>query len=483
MKKEDVLAYILFSSLMCNGSQVVAEITRIIEDRTFPHRIELNPVELNANFKDFFETLCFLGDQMFFKSIGSCRNPRHTVTSGGREYKFCDHKKDLLEDLDLIRNIPRKHTDEIKKATIELMEVKIQNKDKSCSRYNGIGPVVAHNYVQLCSLCGLLPLQCYQHAATINQKLSAKTGPNKFLSKCLSFEQIDKTGKSQHIDLTSVNGLSSHIFERVFRSYNDIWKGRMRKDWYENTLCELNRVIESSLAKESRTSAEIGKLFENINLMSVVDENGSTKDNIFIYQGRSQNRQIQAQFKLHFISTLPILQMNYHMITREGEHCIEKISLTSWEETGHLGNTDPRQQIKWQKDDTLFVSEQISSIFETNSVDPCFYRCENDCCTSEGLKKLKKNKFSKISPPVNVTPKDPFDNGSIVTAMHSKRRIKCDIFPDKETLPVHCPVDYRERYQYYLAKTNKMSAIDDEEIEIDLKLLRKKQKKVGAYLK
>ncbi len=470
MKKEDCLGYILFCSLICNGSQVIAEITRMIEDDCLPLKMDHSSEDLYTHFGNFFDTLCFLGDQMFFKSVGSCRNPRHTVTSNGKKYDFDLNKEDLIADLNSICDLREKKSHLIKAATINLMKEKIVNKRNELSRYNGMGMVVAHNYVQLCSLCGLLPLQCYHFAASINQKMKARTGPNKILSKCLSFNATDRKQQPKHIDITDDPKLTSLIFDQVFSTYNKIWKGRMRKGWYENTLCKLNQVIESCLSKESRNAEGIDKLFKLINLTTYMEVNGSTKDNVFIYQGRKFIRQIQAQFKLDYktASSQPFLLMSSHLISRNGAHVIETIPLTSWEKPGIPGKSDKRQQIGWSKDDTLVLSDMIAEFYRTDWSAPCGMEdCDNECCKKE-LEESKGNRISKTEVPVNASPKHKFfrDSSQNKTIFSGIKGVT-DTYPDAISTPTHLKDEWLGEYKLRLSNNPRHEDRNDEGKSLD----------------
>ena len=183
MNRKRCLAYILFATYTCNGTSVIAEIVRMMEDRTLPWYKDTSDFSLDEFDGDFYRLLCFLAEQMFFKAAGSCTNPRHTFTNPNSPYNFHQHSDALLKDLETISKQP---TSLYKTWIPSFIDHIVKSSEGPQAHYKGTGLVVAHNYVQLCSLLGLIPLKCYQYAATMKCSGNYSTGPAKFIAKCFN---------------------------------------------------------------------------------------------------------------------------------------------------------------------------------------------------------------------------------------------------------------------------------------------------------
>ena len=134
MNKKHCLAFVVFSAMKCNGTGVIAEIVRMVEDRTLPwfqDHSDFCPKEMLENFDDdFYKLLCYLADQMFFKNIGSCTNPRHVYTNPGSLYNFSANHEALMKDLNKINIMVGKDHDLVH-ALKELMSDIVKDKKNS----------------------------------------------------------------------------------------------------------------------------------------------------------------------------------------------------------------------------------------------------------------------------------------------------------------------------------------------------------------
>ena len=466
MNKKHCLAFVVFCAMKCNGTGVIAEIVRMVEDRTLPwfqDHSDFCPKEMLENFDDdFYKLLCYLADQMFFKDIGSCTNPRHVYTNPGSLYNFSANHEALMKDLNKINIMVGKDHDLVH-ALKELMSDIVKDKKK---QYKGMGLVVAHDYVQLCSLLGLLPLRCYTLAVAVSVKQgtnSKLTGPQKFIGKCLNFP--DKT-------ITSlVPHAYQHVFDEIYQQYHSIWKHKSRKDWQENTLCELNRIVESSPdyknfirrrknnKRDKSGRAKIASNTEHFGAKSVetsfdspialpqhLEACSPKKDSIYLYRSREYMRQIQPQFNITTSKTKPVLKIISHLITKKNDHKIETIELTTWSPT----RKDHDQHISWNQDDTLYVSVTINSRYSilTEEVSCGIDDCCGECCNIETVIDDKDKKV-KCKLPVQVCPlqRIPVADAPFI----SPGSVKYD-FRAKPTdkLPIYLPKDIEAEYKRYV---------------------------------
>ena len=504
MRKKDCLAFTIFCTVRCNGSAVIAEIVRMMEDENLPwyQDYSSSPYDLFDDFENnFYKVLCFLADQMFFGQPGNCtKNPRHVLTNPDLIYDFEKHSDDLLKDLRTLQTSP---ANKLQSATKTFMTTIIK---KKIDRYKGFGHVVAHDYVQMCSLLGLIPLKCYTFAAIVESsstKSKKQTGPAKFISKCfnvpgshqeLPCNPIDtKKSKSKSDSLLSPDShvkvpcdpkdikktkskpdrLSSpgsqakvpcdpkdtkktksksdslmsrlscihdNLFSEVCSNYSKEWKSKFRKDWLENALCELNRIVEASdcykTFENNRKNmgssilfgpSEIKKCFETPpDLSKFLDDNGSKKDTIYLYRSRPFQRQIQPQFQIVPSKKAPQLKMISHLITKDDEHQIESIELTSWTKTDKSKN----EHLYWGKDDKLVMSKKLCNLYHVDMEDQCYTEpCEGTCCMP--LVYGESDGCPKVYSPVHVHPmqkiiksKHPFEPTASIHVDFWKDRMK-----------------------------------------------------------
>ena len=499
MRKKDCLAFIVFCAVRCNGSAVIAEIVRMMEDENLPWYQDFNShYEVFSFFEEnYYEVLCFLADQMFFGPPGCCTNPRHTYTNPDLLYDFEKHSEILLKDLKELGTTP---ANKLQAATKTLMTTIIK---KNHVHYKGFGHVVAHDYIQMCSLLGLIPLKCYTFAAIVEGSSKNQTGPAKFIGKCFNVTELKKkkevcdpkviqttTSKADNPDPPKLNlpcmpkntkkkntkstvdsprrrkstkkknpkpktgslmsrllNIYDNLFSDVCGKYSKVWNSKFRKIWLENAFCELNRIVEASECfktfeknrKRFGTSIYFGpldikKCFETpLDLSKFVDDNGSKKDTIYLYRSRPFQRQIQPQFEIVSpYKKIPQLKMISHLITKDGEHKIESMELTSWTDS----NPNKKQHMYWGADDRLVISSNLCNLYSVTMDEQCLTEpCDGECCVplvygeSEG--------GPKVYSPVLVTPmqkiiqaKNPFDSTSSICV---------DFWKEKLKVPRHMP--------------------------------------------
>ena len=140
-------------------------------------------------------------------------------------------------DLQTLRSSPANH---LRSATKTFMTNIIKNK---VDHYKGMGHVVAHDYVQMCALLGLLPLkECYTFAAIVESSSKKQTGPAKFISKCFNVPgshhevpcdpKVSKSITSKTDSLMSrLSSIHDNLFNDVCKNYSKEWKAKFRRDW------------------------------------------------------------------------------------------------------------------------------------------------------------------------------------------------------------------------------------------------------------
>eukprot|EP01083_Nonionella_stella_P127460 386064_1 len=130
--------------------------------------------------------------------------------------------------------------------------------------------------------------------------------------------------------------------------------------------------------------------------------------------------------------------MSSHLISRNGEHVIESIPLTSWEKTGYLGESDEKQQIGWRNNKYLFVSNTIQNFYKPDWADPCDTNCGYDECCGKALKEAKRNRSSRTEVPVNAFPKHKFFcESSQNKTVFSGAKGTIDAYPAATSEPTH----------------------------------------------
>ena len=499
MTKKDCLAFIVFCAVRCNGSAVIAEIVRMMEDENLPWYQDHKPhYEVLSYFEDnFYKVLCFLADQMFFGPPGCCTNPRHTYTNPDLDYDFEKHSKILMKDLNELRTAPAAR---LQSATKSLMTDIIK---KKLLHYKGFGHVVAHDYIQMCSLLGLIPLKCYTFAALVECSSNNQTGPAKFLDKCFNVPEIKKQNEAldrnaiqmttsiadnphtpTHEDLlnpkkleekkntkkktpkpkmdnlmTRLVKIHDNLFSEVCSNYSKVWRTKFRRDWLENALCELNRIVEASdcfkTFEKNRKKASSSIYFGSLDvkkcyetppdLSKFINDNGSKKDTIYLYRARPFQRQIQPQFEIVSSSKkIPELKMITHLITKEDEHKIESMELTSWNDA----NQNKTQHLYWGADDRLVTSRYLGDLYRVTIEEQCLTEpCNGGCCVP--LNYGESEGGPKVYSPVLVHPmqkiiqaKNPFESTS---------SIHVDFWKEKMEVPQYMPRGEGDLDSYYAA--------------------------------
>jgi hypothetical protein len=202
-----------------------------------------------------------------------------------------------------------------------------------------------------------------------------------------------------------------------------------------------------------------------------MDGNGSKKDNIFIYQSRPYIRQIQAQFVIAFRSgnSNPYIKMASHYIKRSGKHEIEMYPLTSWD-------SDRNQQIRWNEDDTLHVSESLADLFRIEHPQKCSLKCKKKCCSAI-LKASRMNKCSTNRTPVGVFPTQKYNPGT-VNPFGTISPKPLDITPSYTAVPSGLNQLLVNDYRKQLEEQN---SFDPKKMEFHVNFQKKLSKKWNSY--
>ena len=173
----DALDYISFFTFRCNGTTVLAEMHRVIMNDRESYRVK-------ASFGDhFYEFLFDLAVELYpeINGVGSCTQAQYTYCSGNNNTKWCDHQDELFSLCRSYFKDSKTSTTQaaLRKCTNKLVNALFKDKDPLTKkkRFCRVGAMGAIQFVHIASLLGIIPLQCYNYAELIDDKL----GPPRFI--------------------------------------------------------------------------------------------------------------------------------------------------------------------------------------------------------------------------------------------------------------------------------------------------------------
>ena len=205
------------------------------------------------------------------KVAGNCRQPRHTLCSGGEPFIERD---DYLTDTCKVKKL----LTILDECTTQFRAAKVINapfiqktihKDlkPKLEALEGIGPFNVHHVIHLSALLGLLPLKATTFASlspTVNDPRSDtpknknknkrksncdNRGPVKLIRKTC-FEVVGGRRVSSNIPIEIVQ----EIFEHLFSEVGIIMESKyFQRATFENILCEINRILEHFM-KQDKTN-------------------------------------------------------------------------------------------------------------------------------------------------------------------------------------------------------------------------------------
>ena len=264
--------FIAYCAVTCNGSTDISEIIRRLSEHYGIQNRAKESAESDAPDSDEFDllskstnlysSLFEISGTRMPKAAGSCRQPRHTLSSMGKPFierddyltDDCNVKK-LLNVLDkcsvLLCSKSVLNAAFLQKTIHEVLQPDLEGLD-------GIGPFNVHHVIHLSSLLGLLPLKALSFASLSPPQ--GKPGSSKNNSKCdnrgpvklirkTCFEMIDGERVSSTIPIAIVQ----EIFEGLFSEVGSVMASDyFQRDAFENTFCELNRILEHFLKKKTK---------------------------------------------------------------------------------------------------------------------------------------------------------------------------------------------------------------------------------------
>ena len=159
MSREDVLGFVVFCTVTCNGTSHVAEIVRFVtemcaEDRETSSDVE-DPRSQWMNSKDgvlqFYHSCTNMYDFLFAvssgyypKSPGTCCDPRYTFSNRGKRFPF-EEKSSLI-----LANIDESFVgfNDRERKSFNFVSSKYTKLKQSLSKLNGFRPMSAQEAIQ-----------------------------------------------------------------------------------------------------------------------------------------------------------------------------------------------------------------------------------------------------------------------------------------------------------------------------------------------
>ena len=272
--------FVAYCTITSNGSSDIAEIIRRLsehygiisnvgegEDEGCPEKDEFGLLSDHENDYDdgngnLYSSLFEFSDTRMPKAAGSCRQPRHTLSSMGLPFvkrsdystKNCNVSK-LLKLLDNCSESfgTRKSHDAafVQKKIHGDLQPKLE-------KLEGIGPFNVHHVIHLSALLGLLPLKALTFASlspppkgkvtNMKNSKSDNRGPVKLIRKTC-FEIIEGKLSESEIPI----GIVQQVFEHIFSEIGSMLVSRyFQRASLENICCELNRIIEHFLKQNTK---------------------------------------------------------------------------------------------------------------------------------------------------------------------------------------------------------------------------------------
>ena len=270
--------FIAYCTITCNGSSDIAEIIRrlsehygitIAEEDPCPGRDVFALLQDHENddpevgHGNLYSSLFEFSDTRMPKAAGSCRQPRHTLSSMGLPFvKRSDYNTENCNVSKLLKLLDdcAESFGSRKIHDAAFVQKKIHGVlQPNLEKLEGIGPFNVHHVIHLSALLGLLPLKALTFASlsppqkgnVTNTKKSSKSdnrGPVKLIRKTC-FEIVDGQKTESEIPINIVQ----QIFEHIYSEIGSILESRyFQKDSLENICCELNRIIEHFLKQKSK---------------------------------------------------------------------------------------------------------------------------------------------------------------------------------------------------------------------------------------
>ena len=278
MTRIQTAGYVAYCTVTCNGSTDISEIIRRLSEHYGIHNRDKETDESDVPDCDIFcllsdydkgedrgnlySSLFEISNTRMPKAAGSCRQPRHTLSSMGEPFivrdeyltEYCKVKKllGILQECSTVFHSK-------KPLTAAFVQKRIHNDlQPKLLSLDGIGPFNVHHVIHLSALLGLLPLKAMTFASlspTPSASSSSKKktncdnrGPVKLIRRTC-FELVNGKRVSSTIPIATVQ----EIFEKVFSEIGSIMESTyFDRMSFENVLCELNRILEYFLKKERK---------------------------------------------------------------------------------------------------------------------------------------------------------------------------------------------------------------------------------------
>ena len=377
-KYDDAIDFVLFSTITSNGCDTICEIVRILVESdaifdwdTFDTKKSYSMKEPCALFRKridqkirLYNVLCFFGNNYFDKGLGSCRIKRHIVCNKGQAlpftFNFLALKEELRTATTSCLNSSYNADDLFSKLLVDL--------DK---KFDGFGPVVAHNFLQMASLIGILPLEMYNCATLDGKGNNLTRGPCKLIAKCLHGTQATQglsTGKRRNVSSVKCE----EVFNLFHTELSRIWKTSLSKSYIENVMCELWR----SLPLSKKTSTERGHHFikkcaDHFEKYGFNRCNSKVKECIYFNRNRCRGRPVQALFRVvrNSASSTKLQMFQHVFIGKRKKHFVERCWIQSDREPV-VGNGS-LNFLQWGPDECLKLDENFCQRFQSklNSCD------------------------------------------------------------------------------------------------------------------
>ena len=381
--KKDGLGFVLYSTITSNGMDSICEIVRmLVESESYDSIADVRQggetafdIGANSPSKLFYamrersgtslySIFAFFGSKYFDKGLGSCRVKRHIICSKGMEFDFSANCQQLETIL----------TNHSEMGVETKMILRFEALKLSLEKVAGFGPVLAHNFIQMSCLVGLLPLKYYNCASLEgSQATNNSRGPNKIISLCLKGtehnpnQQICSSSKKK----SDINGATCElIFSRLHKELNVIWNDTITRSYLENTLCELWRIVTSigpskeKVATASNGNRALSDFYEkNIKGVKANIPESRIKEAIFLHRNRCKGRQTQALFRVVNNNGKLWIQMFNHIFQTNGEktHFVERTWLTDWKPGDNADNSS--SEIFWNQKGILIISDHVQKAF------------------------------------------------------------------------------------------------------------------------
>ena len=217
MSREDVLGYVVFCTITCNGTSHVAEIVRFItelcaHDRdscVFVKDKRCEWMHSKAGVRQFYMSCSNMYNFLFAvssgyypKSSGTCCDPRYTFSNRGKRFHFEEHSKWILDQID--ENMIE--IDDRERNNLIFVVRKYTNLKASLGKINGFGPMCVQEVIQLSALLRLTPPQMAK-CASCDGEDSKSRGPNILIRLCM--DATMEKSKTESVRATTVYNVST----------------------------------------------------------------------------------------------------------------------------------------------------------------------------------------------------------------------------------------------------------------------------------